>query len=92
MSGDLIVAGGNPDGPASWNPERSSSGKQVVNLESRFFGWGLESTLNVLLHAWNKSAVAEPFPTVQRVVGIVTNRERAPGRGCLDASPDELER
>jgi len=46
------------------NPERSGSGKQVVNLESCFFRWGLEPTLNALLHAWNKGSVAELLPTI----------------------------
>src|ERR1019366_3075039 len=63
------------------NPERSGSGKQVVNLESCFFRWGLELTLNALLHTWNKRSVAELLPTVFRVV-YGHDRPTALGSAC----------
>src|SRR5664280_308197 len=50
------------------NPERSGSGKQVVNLESCFLRWGLEPALNALLHTWNKGFVPELLPAFLRVV------------------------
>src|ERR1019366_2686337 len=53
---------------APLNPKRSGSRKQVVNLESRLFRWGLEPTLDALLHTWNEGSVAELLPTVLRVV------------------------
>src|ERR1035437_9774387 len=63
------------------NPERSGSGKQVVNLESCFFRWGLEPTLNALLHTWNEGSVPELLPTVLRVVNG-HDHPAALGRAC----------
>src|SRR5665213_3752508 len=66
---------------ARLNPESSGSGKEVVNLESCLFRWGLEPTLNALLHTWNKGSVAELLPTVLRVVNG-HDRPAALGSAC----------